>query len=140
MDIRVAVYYARRHGPIGKVISSLTPSTHADLLGTSVGGPNRPMSQQMIQRSRAEEQQRRQEARRATAGSSSTATRGQNQEGEVEGEEGYWAYMQRQINERTEKLGMVGDSMEHLQEQSAGWAKDVNKYVKQQKRKAVLGG
>ncbi len=48
--------------------------------------------------------------------------------------------MQRQINERTEKLGLVGDSMDQLQEQSAGWANDVNKYVNQTKRKVILGG
>ena len=140
MDIRVAVYYTGRHGPIEKVISSPPPSTHTDLLGKSVGGPNRPMSQQIIQRSRVEEQQRRQDAHRATAGSTSTATGDQSQQGGGGDEEGYWAYMQRQINERTEKLGIAGDSMGHLQEQSAGWAKDINQYVKQQKRKAVLGG
>ena len=94
------------------------------------------MSRQMMQQAHAEEQRRRQGGR---AGPSSVAGRsgpGPCPEGE---EEGYWAYMQRQVNERTEKLNIVGDSMDQLQEQSAGWAKDVNTYVSQQKRKMVLG-
>jgi hypothetical protein len=65
---------------------------------------------------------------------------GEDAERPSEGQEGYWAYMQRQINERTEKLGMVGESMDHLQERSASWAKDVNKYVNQKKRNVLLGG
>ncbi len=65
---------------------------------------------------------------------------GEDAERPSEGQEGYWAYMQRQINERTEKLGMVGESMDHLQERSASWAKDVNKYVNQQKRNVLFGG
>ena len=97
-----------------------------------IGGPGRPMSQRMREQARVEENQRRLEGRPGPAGSSSSS-----QGGEAEG---YWAYMQRQINERTEKLGLVGESMEQLQEQSAGWAKDVSKYVNQQKKKAVLGG
>lgn len=71
------------------------------------------------------------------AGSSASTAGGGQGQGQ---EEGYWAYMQRQINERTEKLGLVGDSMDQLQEQSAGWANDVNKYVNQTKRKVILGG
>ena len=109
----------------------------------SVGGPDRPMSRRMMEQARAEEQQRRLEGR---AGPSTTSgLRNQQQEKSGEGgsstsEEGYWAYMQRQVAERTEKLGVVGESMDHLQEQSAGWAKDVGKYVNQQKKKVVLGG
>ena len=92
------------------------------------------MSRQMMQQAHAEEQRRRQAGQ---AGPSSAAGRsGPGPEGE---EEGYWAYMQRQVNERTEKLGIVGDSMDQLQEQSSGWAKDVNSYVSQQKRKMVFG-
>lgn len=99
-----------------------------------IGGPDRPMSRQMMQQAHAEEQRRRQAGQ---AGPSSAAGRsGPGPEGE---EEGYWAYMQRQVNERTEKLGIVGDSMDQLQEQSSGWAKDVNSYVSQQKRKMVFG-
>jgi hypothetical protein len=54
-------------------------------------------------------------------------------------DEGYWAYMQRQINERTEKLNIVGDSMDKLEESSSGFAEDVGKFVSSQKRKVILG-
>ncbi len=55
-------------------------------------------------------------------------------------EEGYWAYMQRQVQERTERLGIMGDNMDKLEQNSSNFADDVNKFVKNQKRKAVLGG
>jgi hypothetical protein len=48
--------------------------------------------------------------------------------------------MQRQIQERTERLGMTSDSMNKLEDSSSGFAEDVSKFVKNQKRKAVLGG
>lgn len=47
--------------------------------------------------------------------------------------------MQRQINERTEKLGIMGDGMENLQENASNWADDASKFVARQKRNAVLG-
>ena len=55
-------------------------------------------------------------------------------------DEGYWAYMQRQVQERTERLGIMGDSMDRLEENSSNWANDVSKFVSNQKKKAVLGG
>lgn len=55
-------------------------------------------------------------------------------------EEGYWSYMSRQVQERTERLGLVGDSMDRLEENSSNFANDVGKFVQQQKRKAVFGG
>lgn len=48
--------------------------------------------------------------------------------------------MQRQVQERTQNLNMAGDSMDRLEENSSNWARDVNKFVQTQKRKAVLGG
>jgi syntaxin-binding protein 5 len=33
----------------------------------------------------------------------------------------------------------MGDSMDSLQQNSAGWAADVNKYVEKQKRGMVMG-
>ena len=54
-------------------------------------------------------------------------------------DETYWSYMQRQVTERTEKLNFMGDSMNQLEEQSSSWAEDVNKFVGQQKKKAVMG-
>jgi len=47
--------------------------------------------------------------------------------------------MQRQVQERTEQLGLTGDSMDRLEENSGEWANDVSKYVSTQKRKAVFG-
>ncbi|KAF2177934.1 hypothetical protein K469DRAFT_676653 [Zopfia rhizophila CBS 207.26] len=102
----------------------VTPSD-MDLL---IGGPDRPPSKRMLAQTRADEAQARQVAR---AGQSSSADGGQD--------EGYWAYMQRQLNERTEKLGIMGDNMDNLQKNSAGWADDVNKFVQKQKRGMVLG-
>ena len=84
----------------------------------------------MIEQMRAEEQQRRIAGRPAP--SAPSAASGQD--------EGYWAYMQRQVQERTERLGIMGDSMDKLEENSSGWANDVSKYVNQQKRKVILGG
>ena len=55
-------------------------------------------------------------------------------------DEGYISYMQRQVQERTERLNIAGDQMERLEESSSGWARDVNKFVSNQKKKAVLGG
>ena len=77
----------------------------------------------------SEEIQRRTAARPNPAGSSTSG--GQ--------EEGYWAYMQRQVQERTERLNIVGDSMDKLEESSMSWTDDVSKYVGKQKKKAVLG-
>ncbi|SLM36526.1 WD40/YVTN repeat-like-containing domain [Lasallia pustulata] len=94
-----------------------------------IGGPDRPPSKRMIEQMRAEEQQRRIAGRPAP--SAPSAASGQD--------EGYWAYMQRQVQERTERLGIMGDSMDMLEENSSGWANDVSKYVNQQKRKVILG-
>jgi syntaxin-binding protein 5 len=54
-------------------------------------------------------------------------------------EEGYYAWMQRQIQERTENLGLAGDSMDRTAEASASWSDDVSKFVAKQKRQAALG-
>ena len=83
----------------------------------------------MVEQMRSEEQQRRAAGRSVDAAEPSSS--GQ--------EEGYWAYMQRQVQERTERLNIMGDSMDRLEEQSSNWADDVGKFVSQQKRKAVMG-
>ncbi|MCJ1394745.1 hypothetical protein MMC18_007625 [Xylographa bjoerkii] len=103
----------------------VTPSD-LDIL---IGGPDRPPSKRMIEQMRSEEQQRRAAGHPADAAGPSSS--GQ--------EEGYWAYMQRQVQERTERLNIMGDSMDRLEEQSSNWADDVGKFVSQQKRKAVMG-
>lgn len=95
-----------------------------------VGGPDRPPSKRMVEQMRAEERQQRLTGRPPPSSSSTAGAQ----------DEGYWAYMQRQVQERTEKLGVMGDSMDKLQENSSGWANDVSKYVSQQKKKVILGG
>ena len=47
--------------------------------------------------------------------------------------------MSRQLAERTEKLNVVGESMDNLQENSARWATDVGKYAANAKKKVLLG-
>jgi syntaxin-binding protein 5 len=96
----------------------------------AVGGPDRPPSKRMMEQLRLEEVERRKAAREGRLSGNSTP----------ENEEGYWANMQRQVQERTQKLGMMGDSMDKLEENSSNWASDVNKFIQTQKRKAVLGG
>jgi syntaxin-binding protein 5 len=93
-----------------------------------IGGPNRPPSKRMLEQTRADAAQRSQ-AGRSTASSSNVAQQ----------DEGYWAYMQRQVQERTEKLGFTNDGMESLEQNSANWLDDVNKYVNRQKRNAAGG-
>ena len=88
----------------------------------------------MIEQQRAEEAAQRTASRQATSGSSSSRQPPGKQD------EGYWAYMQRQIQERTENLGFAEDSMDKLEDNSQGWANDVNKYVNNQKKKMVMGG
>jgi hypothetical protein len=55
-------------------------------------------------------------------------------------QEGWGSYMSRQVQERTERLGMVGDTMDRLEENSSNFATDVGKYVQNQKKKAIFGG
>lgn len=85
----------------------------------------------MIQQMRLEEQEKQMAAR--TPNSQLPDSRGSQQEG-------YFSYMQRQIQERTENLGLMNDNMDRLEENSSGFVDDVNKFVKNQKKKAVLGG
>ncbi|KAH0537260.1 hypothetical protein FGG08_005922 [Glutinoglossum americanum] len=89
-----------------------------------IGGPDRPMSRRMIEKQRATDIQQQLQSPPPP----------DSQQGE-----GYWAYMQRQVNERTEKLNIVGDSMDKLEESSSGFAEDVGKFVSNQKKKMILG-
>lgn len=100
----------------------VTPSD----MDTLIGGPERPPSKRMIAQAQAEEAQRR------AAGRPGATAAGQQ-------DQGYWAYMQRQIQERTERLGIVGDSMDNLEQNSSNWLDDVNKFVGRQKRNAATG-
>jgi syntaxin-binding protein 5 len=89
-----------------------------------VGGPDRPPSKRMLDAAMAEKRA----ARTGEAAGPSNPS-----------QEGWGDYLTRQLNERTEKLNIMGDSMDNLSAQSAGWADDVNKYMNKQKRNVVLG-
>ena len=105
----------------------ITPSD-LDIL---IGGPDRPPSKRQIQQARADEAARRAGQRDAVNQSAANMKPGE--------QEGYWAWAQRNINERTEKLGIMGDNMDHLQQNSSGFADDVGKFVQKQKRGLVMG-
>ncbi|RFU36219.1 hypothetical protein B7463_g145, partial [Scytalidium lignicola] len=97
--------------------------TDLDLL---IGGPDRPPSKRMLAAAAEED-------RLARVGGPSRAPGTQSSEG-------WGEYMTRQLNERTEKLNIMGDSMDRVQENSQGWADDVGKFVSKQKRNLLLGG
>ncbi|PWY92442.1 hypothetical protein BO70DRAFT_305892 [Aspergillus heteromorphus CBS 117.55] len=96
-----------------------------------IGGPDRPPSKRMQEQMRQEDEERRRAFREGRTPTTSSTQSGS--------QEGYWSYMQRQVQERTEKLSFAGDNMDRLEESSSNWAKDVNKFVQNQKKKAVLG-
>lgn len=98
-----------------------------------IGGPDRPPSKRMLAQARADEQQRRQDARMGNRPGASSSAAG------ADPNEGWGEWASRQLNERTEKLNLVGDSMDNLSNNSKGWADDVNKYVAKQKRGFVMG-
>lgn len=87
-----------------------------------IGGPDRPASKRVP----------------AAAGSSTggPSARGGGQEQE---QEGWGDYLTRQLNERTEKLNIMNDTMDSAAESSQKWADSASKYVQQQKRKALFG-
>ncbi|KAI1136362.1 lethal giant larvae like, C-terminal-domain-containing protein [Hypoxylon sp. FL0543] len=95
--------------------------TDLDLL---IGGPDRPPSKRMMDASAAE--------RDAGAGPSSVAAGASSAEG-------WGQYLTRQLNERTEKLNIMNDSVDSAADTSQKWADDVSKFVSQQKRKMILG-
>ncbi|TGO51193.1 hypothetical protein BOTNAR_0365g00100 [Botryotinia narcissicola] len=100
--------------------------TDLDLL---IGGPDRPPSKRMLAASAEEERLARSAGGGAGAGAGPSGS-----------QEGWGDYMTRQLNERTEKLNIMGDNLDKVQENSAGWADDVSKYVNKQKRSMLLGG
>lgn len=106
----------------------VTPADMDKLLG----GPDRPPSKRMIEQMRSDEEAQRAANRQPASSSRNPPPSRQD--------EGYWAYMQRQVQERTENLGLAGDNMDKLEENSQGFADDVGKFISQQKKKAVMGG
>lgn len=113
-------------------------STHHPLT-PSVGGPDRPPSKRMLAQLRSEAEQERRANARASHPTGSSSTYPSYPTSPPPTNEGWGAWASRQFNERTEKLGQVGDSMDNLQQNSAGWANDVNKFVAKQKRGFVMG-
>lgn len=101
------------------------------LIPSTVGGPDRPPSKRMVEQMRLDEDERRKALREGRAAPTAQPQGSQ---------EGYWSYMSRQMQERTERLGIAGDTMDRLEENSSNFADDVGKYVQNQKRKAVFGG
>jgi len=112
-------------------LSGTSYVTPADM-DTLIGGADRPPSQRMIEQMKADERAQRVSGRQASSSSPSSSAPARK-------EEGYWAYMQRQVQERTENLGLTGESMSKLEDNSTGLAEDVSKFVSQQKKKAVMG-
>lgn len=104
------------------------------LLTVTVGGPDRPPSKRMQEQMKLDDQERRRAAREERVSSVHHAHQPQGSQ------EGYLSYMQRQVTDRTQQLGASSDHMDRLEESSSNWARDVNKYVQNQKRKAVFGG
>jgi syntaxin-binding protein 5 len=110
----------------------ITPSD-MDLL---IGGPNRPPSKRMLAEMREAEKQQRLAAIEGKA----PPPRARPGAGAAGGdEEGYYAWMQRQVQERTERLGLAGDSMDRAAEASSDWSEGVSKFVAKQKRQMVMG-
>ena len=109
----------------------ITPSD-MDLL---IGGPNRPPSKRMLAEMREMDQQNRSAAMQGKAPS----PMGRPAAGAAGDEEGYYAWMQRQVQERTERLGIAGDSMDRAAEASSDWSEGVSKFVSKQKRNMVMG-
>ncbi|GMG30070.1 unnamed protein product [Aspergillus oryzae var. brunneus] len=111
---------------------SPAPNISLLLIWTFSVRPDRPPSKKMQEQMKLEDQERRRLAREGRTMSNLSQEQGS--------QEGYWSYMQRQVQQRTENLNLAGDQMERLEENSSNWARDVNKYVQNQKKKAVLGG
>lgn len=108
--------------------------TDLDLL---IGGPERPASKRMLAATDAERSGAGiyNPAAAGAAGSSTARLQGQVRE-----TEGWGDYLTRQLNERTEKLNIMGDSMDNLANTTGKWAEDVDGFVKKQKRDFLLGG
>ncbi|KAI1175291.1 lethal giant larvae like, C-terminal-domain-containing protein [Nemania sp. FL0916] len=85
-----------------------------------IGGAGRPPSKRMLAVSAAMEEQ-------ARAGPSNPS------------QEGWGDYLTRQLNERTEKLNIMNDSLDNMAASSQKWSEDAGKFVASQKRKMLLG-
>jgi syntaxin-binding protein 5 len=89
----------------------------------------------MLAQARADTMQQRAAASAVAGGPSSSRAAALASEQD----QGYWQYMQKQLSERTEKLGSVNDGIDSLEQTTSNWLGDVNKFVSQQKKNAVTG-
>ncbi|TPX18233.1 uncharacterized protein E0L32_002742 [Thyridium curvatum] len=104
-------------------------------LDVLIGGPDRPPSKRMLMAA-AEESRR---ARGGGGAAGAAGGGGPSSPRAGTSQEGWGEYLTRQLNERTEKLNIMGDSMDNLQNQSQAWSDDVSKFVSKQKRNILLG-
>lgn len=88
----------------------------------------------MVAQARADQMAQRSAAAAAARPGSSSAAAVANEQ-----DQSYFSYVQKQLAERTQKLGDVNDGMDSLQETTSNWLGDVNKFVNQQKKNAVTG-
>jgi hypothetical protein len=105
----------------------ITPSD-MDIL---IGGADRPPSKRMMADMRAAQEaefERQREAARTGRAAKPDPS-----------QETYWAYMQRQIQERTENLGLAENSLDRAAESSESWSDGVDKFVAKQKKAVALG-
>ena len=93
-----------------------------------IGGPDRPPSKRMIEAAAAMQQ----------GGGNSAASQGYGA-GAGTSQEGWGDYLTRQLNERTEKLNLMNDSVEGAADASQNWADEANKFFKKQKRNLLWG-
>lgn len=105
-----------------------------------IGGPNRPPSKRQLAQARSDaEHARLMGGRTGPAGSAGGAGVAGAAGAEAQQAESWGEWATRALNERTEKLGLVNDGMDNLSSSSKGWAEDVDKFVKKQKRGFVMG-
>ncbi|KXJ89343.1 lethal giant larvae like, C-terminal-domain-containing protein [Microdochium bolleyi] len=88
-----------------------------------IGGPDRPPSKRMLE-AEAAMQRGGSQGYGAAAGTS---------------QEGWGDYLTRQLNERTEKLNIMNDSVEGAANASQNWSDEAGKFFKKQKRNLLWG-
>lgn len=91
-----------------------------------IGGPDRPPGKRMMEADAAMQRgaQGDDQGYGAAAGTS---------------QEGWGDYLTRQLNERTEKLNIMNDSVEGAANASQNWSDEAGKFFKKQKRNLLWG-
>lgn len=96
---------------------------------TTVGGPNRPPSKRQLLQARNDEAARRAGSRAVHQASAEAAA-----------QEGWGSYLSRQVQERGAAVGLMGDSVDRLEGDSASWSQEVGAFVGRQKKSLIMGG